>query len=164
MKKVTDPEVRFFLFPPIYITGFSEGVMSPFFCKSHKTQQSCHYNTMANTNTSDTYPSDIFTSTCNTYFEHIPYPWQSAIWNGFINYFLITIETINKLCFLHTGGGKTLLSTTISTVFKGATLCINPILSIGDYQSENLNNRVVAESWLTYFHLGELDSTTMTET
>ena len=100
-------------------------------------------------------PSDIFTSTCNTYFEHIPYPWKSAIANGVINSYLIPMDPIKQLYVRTKGGGKTLLLTTIAAAFKGVTLCITPIISLGADQSKNINNRVFAEAWLTYFHLDE---------
>ena len=123
----------------------------------------CNYNTISNTNAPDTDPSKIFTSTCNTYFEHIPYPCQSAIGNRVINSFLIPTEPIKKICVRPTGGGKTLLFTIISAALKGVTLCITPIRSLGADQSKNLNNIVVAEAWLSYFHLDELDATIIGE-
>ena len=42
-------------------------------------------------------------------------------------------------------------------------LCITLIISLGADQYENLNNRVVAGESLNYFHLEELDATTMGE-
>ena len=114
-------------------------------------------------NSSDMDPSKIFTSTCNTYFEHIPYPWQSTIGNRVINSFLGPANPIKQICVHTTGVRKTLLFTTIYDAFKGVTLCIAPIISLGADQSENLNNRVVAEAWLTNFHIDTLDATTMGE-
>ena len=90
---------------------------------------------MSNTKESNTDPYIISTSTCNTYFEHIPYPWKSAIGNGVNNYCLIPIEPINQLFFRPICGGKNLLSTTIASVLKGVTLCITPIISLGADQS-----------------------------
>ena len=118
---------------------------------------------MANTNTSDTDLSNIFTSICNTYFEHISYPWKYFIGNVFINSFLIPIEPTKQICVRPTGGEKTLLFTTIDTALKGVTICITLILYLGADQFKNLSNRVFGESWLTSFHLDELDDTIMGE-
>ena len=118
---------------------------------------------MVNTNASNTDPSKKFTSTCNTYFENIPYPWQSAIGNRVINYFLIPTDPTNQLCVCPTGGGKNLLFTTIDSDLKGVTLCITPIISLGANQSEKLNSRAIAEAWLISFQMEDLDATTMVE-
>ena len=118
---------------------------------------------MANTNASDTDLSEIFTYTCNTYFEHIPYPWQSAIGNGVINSFSSPIEPIKQLCVRPKGVKNNLIFTTTDAALKVFTLFIALVISLGADQSKNLNNRVVAEAWLTSFHLEKLDATTMGE-
>ena len=153
-----------FYYSPLYLWyRFVWGMNNPFFWNLHNTQHTCNCNTMANTNTSNTDPSNIFTSICNTYFEHISYPWKYFIGNVFINSFLIPIEPTKQLCVRPTGGGKTLLFTTIDTALKGVTICITLILYLGADQFKNLSNRVFGESWLTSFHLDGLDATIMGE-
>ena len=90
---------------------------------------------MANTNASDTDHSNIFTSTCNTYFERIPYSWQSDIEKRVINLFLIPTEPINQLYVFPTGVWNTLLFTTIYAALKVAGRCITQVIFLSADQS-----------------------------
>ena len=117
-----------------------------------------YYNTMANTNTSDTEPSKTFTSTCDTYFQHIPYPCQSAIGNGDINSLLSPTYPIKQLFILPTGGDNTLLFTTIDAALKGVTIYILPRFFLLVLTNPKIPiKELFLEAWLTSFHLDELD-------
>jgi len=89
-------------------------------------------------------------------FRKNPYHWQ-AIVGSTILHAVQSNNSINQLCVRPTGGGKSLLFTVLARCFKGVTLCITPLLSLGSDQVRKLlANTRQSDTSITSFHLDEM--------
>ena len=67
-------------------------------------------------------------------FDTTPYEWQTSVGNEILK-LALSNSPCRYLCIRPTGGGKTLLFTTIARFLRGVTICISPLLSLGADQA-----------------------------
>jgi superfamily II DNA helicase RecQ len=99
-----------------------------------------------------------FSSDFHAISHHSPHVWQTYVGNEFIFLFHRLSSTeppLRYLCVRPTGGGKTLLFTTIAKVFGGITICITPLISLGAAHTSKVLQMEHDQS-ITSFHLDEL--------
>ena len=96
-----------------------------------------------------------FIHTCIQSFNIVPYPWQYLVGEEILRYHSFG-SSIKKLLVRPTGGGKTLVFTTVAACLKGITLCIVPLLSLGADQFRKVLLKSERNRSITAFHLDEM--------
>ena len=97
----------------------------------------------------------MFIDIANTSFDTAPYDWHYKLGR-------MAIEAVTSnnlfclLCVRPTGGGKSLLYQVLSRHFKGVTLCVAPILTLGSDQMRKILK--VPDQTITAFHLDEMSA------
>jgi hypothetical protein len=82
-----------------------------------------------------------FEQTCIKTFAKIPYRWQSEV-GSFLYGCHIMSSPLKLLLVRPTGGGKTLVFTSVAACIKGITLCIlTPLLSLGADQVQKIMSK-----------------------
>jgi superfamily II DNA helicase RecQ len=115
-----------------------------------------HINTMVPSD--DVYVSiqNHFEQTCIKTFAKIPYRWQSEV-GSFLYGCHLTSSPLKLLLVRPTGGGKTLVFTSVAACIKGITLCITPLLSLGADQVQKIMSKTsVTDKTIIGFHLDKL--------
>jgi hypothetical protein len=97
-----------------------------------------------------------FKQTCINTFAKIPYQWQTDVGTFILGCHLSNLSI--KLLLVHpTGGGKTLVFTSVAACIKGITLCITPLLSLGADQVQKIMSKTSqTDKTIIGFHLDEL--------
>ena len=97
-----------------------------------------------------------FVQTCIKTFAKTPYTWQTDVGSFILGCHLLTSPL--KCLLVHpTGGGKTLLFTSVAACIKGITLCITPLLSLGADQVQKVMSKTSeTDKSIIGFHLDEL--------
>ena len=78
-----------------------------------------------------------FVQTCINTFPKTPYTWQTNVGSFILGCHLLT-SPLKLLLVRPTGGGKTLVFTSVAACIKGITLCITPLLSLGADQVQKV--------------------------
>ncbi len=100
-------------------------------------------------------PSELhaqITNACQRLFQFPPHEWQSDVIRSLIMAHQRTSVT-NMLVIRTTGGGKSLIYQVASTMIKGITLFISPLLALASDQTHNLERRTDALPDVTCIHL-----------
>ena len=98
-----------------------------------------------------------FQQTCFNTFGKIPYQWQTDVGTFVLGCHLIN-SPLKLLLVRPTGGGKTLVFTSIAACIKGITLCITPLLSLGADQVQKIMSKTSeTNKTIVGFHLDELN-------
>ena len=104
-----------------------------------------------------------FVQTCIKTFAKTPYAWQTDVGSFILGCHLLTSPL--KCLLVHpTGGGKTLLFTSVAACIKGITLCITPLLSLGADQVQKITWKTSeTDKSIIGFHLNELTDAQLLE-
>ena len=104
-----------------------------------------------------------FVQTCIKTFAKTPYTWQTDVGSFILGCHLLTSPL--KCLLVHpTGGGKTLLFTSVAACIKGITLCITPLLSLGADQVQKITWKTSeTDKSIIGFHLNELTDAQLLE-
>jgi hypothetical protein len=98
-----------------------------------------------------------FHQTCFNTFAKIPYQWQTDVGTFILGCHIRNIP-MKLLLVRPTGGGKTLVFTSIAACIKGITLCITPLLSLGADQVQKIMSKTSeTDKTIIGFHLDELN-------
>jgi Superfamily II DNA helicase len=98
-----------------------------------------------------------FQQTCFNTFGKIPYQWQTDVGTFVLGCHLLN-SPLKLLLVRPTGGGKTLVFTSIAACIKGITLCITPLLSLGADQVQKIMSKTSeTNKTIVGFHLDELN-------
>ena len=110
----------------------------------------------APTPSQDQYKTEL-NSKCIDTFSKQPYKWQSDV-GGLILLSKRTNQSpIHQLCIRPTGGGKSLLFTTLAACLGRITLCITPLLSPGaDQTIKHQHNTKTKSTVMNSLHLDEV--------
>jgi len=97
-----------------------------------------------------------FVQTCINTFPKTPYTWQTNVGSFILGCHLLT-SPLKLLLVRPTGGGKTLVFTSVAACIKGITLCITPLLSLGADQVQKVMSKTSeTDKSIIGFHLDEL--------
>ena len=97
---------------------------------------------------------DQFNNTCTTSFLQTLYEWQTAVGSTILAAHT-TNTSICQILVRPTGGGNTLVFTSIAACIKGITLCICPLLILGSDQYEIPVAKTSRKFSITGFHFYE---------
>ena len=100
-----------------------------------------------------------FNTISNDIFSKAPYQWQTELGASILHTKLDTDDDIHQLCVRPTGGGKSLLFTTLAVCLGNLTLAITPLLSLGaDQTIKHQHNTFGARHILNSVHLDEISN------
>ena len=98
-----------------------------------------------------------FNHKCFDTFSKQPYKWQSDVGGSMLRSKRTEERAIHQLCIRPTGGGKSLLFTTLASCLGRITLCITPLLSLGaDQTIKHQHNTKTKSTELNSLHLDEV--------
>ena len=101
----------------------------------------------------------LFNATSNDIFSKAPYEWQTELGALILHTKLDTDNDIHQLCVRPTGGGKSLLFTTLAICFGKLTLAITPLLSLGaDQTIKHQRNTFGVRDKVNSLHLDEISN------
>ena len=104
----------------------------------------------------DQYITEFNTKCINT-FSKQPYEWQSDVGGLILRSKRTNQSPIHQLCIRPTGGGKSLLFTTLAACLGRITLCITPLLSLGaDQTIKHQQNTKTKSRVMNSLHLDEV--------
>ena len=105
----------------------------------------------------DQYKTEFNTKCFDTFSKH-PYEWQSDVGGSMLRSIRTEERAIHQLCIRPTGGGKSLLFTTLAACLGRITLCITPLLSLGADQTikHQQHNTKTKSTELNSLHLDEV--------
>ena len=110
----------------------------------------------ARTSPLDQYKSEFNTKCIDTFTKH-PYEWQLDVGGSMLRSKRTEERPIHQLCIRPTGGGKSLLFTTLAACLGRITLCITPLLSLGaDQTVKHQHNTNTRSTELNSLHLDEV--------
>ncbi len=95
-----------------------------------------------------------FNSVCRSTFHVNPYPWQTGVGSKILQAHYEKKE-IRTLMVRPTGGGKTLVFTSIAKCLGGVTICITPLLALGADQFRKFTTRTADNPTIAAIHLDE---------
>lgn len=104
----------------------------------------------------DEYKTEFNTKCIETYTKQ-PYQWQTDVGGSMLRWIHTKDTAIHQLCIRPTGGGKSLLFTTVAACLGRITVCITPLLSLGADQTikHQFNTRAKSKE-LNSLHLDEV--------
>ena len=100
-----------------------------------------------------------FNTTCSNLFSKTPYKWQMDVGASMLRSIHSTdAATIYQLCVHPTGGGKSLLFTTLAASLGHITLCITPLLSLSADQTikHDQKNTISGQNEINSVHLDKI--------
>jgi hypothetical protein len=104
----------------------------------------------------------IFSTKCIDIFSKLPYNWQIWIGATMLHSINISDVAIHQLCARPTGGGKSLLFSTLAACIGKITLCIAPLLSLkADQTIKHLQQTTTSSQSINNIHLDEVPSADM---
>ena len=105
----------------------------------------------------DQYKSEFNSKCIDTFSKHPSYKWQSDVEDLMLRSERTEQSAIHQLCIRPTGGGKSLLFTTLAACLGRITLCITPLLSLGaDQTIKHQHNTKTRSTELNSLHLDEV--------